>query len=507
MTEVDSDNALLRMTGISKRFAGVQALDNVGLTLGRSEVLGLIGENGAGKSTLMKTLMGIEQPDRGTISLRGRDVAIPDAKAAYRLGIAMVFQEQALLPNMRVYENIFMGHEDDFIRFGWLDVRKMIREAQSVLDDAHVDVPAMSLLGDLSYAQRQMIEIARAFYLTKKFEDQIVVILDEPTTVISEKETARLFETVHSLRDRAAFILISHDINEVTRYCSRIVIMKDGVNTGELASADADVNRIQELMVGREFASNYYLEDMQREPETENVLEVRNLRADRLPDISFEIRRGEIVGLAGLLGCGKDTLLRAIFGDEPVLSGEFLVNGRPETVRSIQDAIALRMGYLPSDRRNDSVFGGLSVRDNFSIVILDRYLRGPLLDVKSEREHADDYLSRLKVKMASPLINLENLSGGNQQKVVIARWLAKKPMLLMIDQPTRGVDVGAKQGIYRIMRELAESGVSILFSSDELNEVIGLSNRILVLKNGEITARLDSPREAKPDERQVIRYM
>lgn len=506
MAETKAD-VLLQMRGICKHFTGVQALDKVGLVLRRSEVLGLIGENGAGKSTLMKVLMGIEQPDSGEIELRGRKVIIPDARAAYHLGIGMVFQEQALLPNMCVYENIFMGHEDEFVKFGWLDKRTMIKEAEAVLQDAHVDVSPMCLLADLTYAQRQMIEIARSFYLTRKFDDQIIIILDEPTTVLSDKEITQLFKTIDKLNDRASFILISHDIEEVKRFCSRIVIMKDGVNTGELDSADADVNRIQELMVGREFASNYYLEDIQRDPAEETVLEVKGLCADRLKDVDFAIKRGEIVGLAGLLGCGKDTLLRVIFGDEAPTSGTIHVNGKQEAIQRIQDAIALRMGYLPSDRRNDSVFGGLSIRDNFNVVILDQYLRGPFINSKIEHEHANEYLSRLKVKMPSASVNLETLSGGNQQKVVIARWLAKEPMLLMIDQPTRGVDVGAKQEIYRIMRELAAHGVSILFSSDELNEVIGLSNRVLVLKNGEITARLDSPKNAKPEEQQVICYM
>ncbi len=506
MSESEAD-VLLHMRDISKHFTGVQALDTVSLVLRRSEVLGLIGENGAGKSTLMKVLMGIEQPDGGEILLRGRKVTIPDAKAAYRLGIGMVFQEQALLPNMSVYENIFMGHEDEFIRLGWLDKRRMVKEAEAVLQDAHVDVSPMRLLGDLTYAQRQMIEIARSFYLTRKFDDQLIIILDKPNTVISEKEISQLFETIEKLNDRASFILISHDIEEVKRFCSRIVIMKDGVNTGELNSADADVNHIQELMVGREFASNYYLENIQSDPGEETVLEVKGLCADRLKDVNFAIKRGEIVGLAGLLGCGKDTLLKVVFGDEAATAGSIFVNGQPAAINRIQDAIALRMGYLPSDRRNDSVFGGLSIRDNFNVVILDQYLRGPFINTKIEHEHAAEYLSRLKVKMPSASVNLETLSGGNQQKVVIARWLAKEPMLLMIDQPTRGVDVGAKQEIYRIMRELASHGVSILFSSDELNEVIGLSNRVLVLKNGEITARLDSAKEAKPDEQQVIRYM
>jgi ribose transport system ATP-binding protein len=495
------------MNLINKHFAGVQALKNVSLTLYRGEVLGLIGENGAGKSTLMKVLMGIELPDSGNIILRGEPVAIHNAKVAYNLGIGMVFQEQALLPNLPVYENIFLGHEEPFTRGGILNTGAMISEAKRVLEDACVDIPPRMLLSDLSYAQRQMVEIARAFFLTRSFDDQIIIVLDEPTTVISEKEIAQLFTTINALRDRAAFILISHNIDEVKRFCDRICIMKDGEKTGELNSADAEVAQIQELMVGRDFSSNYYLTDQQIEPEEETVLELKNLCTGDLENISFQLKKGEILGLAGLLGCGKDMLLKALFGDEKILSGQIYVNGRQTVIRTVQDAINLRIGYLPSDRQQESVFGGLSVLANFNIIILKNYIRRILIDTKEERSHAGKYLNQFNVKTPSIQTNLGNLSGGNQQKVVIARWLARKPMLLLMDQPTRGIDVGAKQEIYRIIRTLASSGVSVLFSSDELCEVIGLSNRICIFKDGKISHIMPSPKEKKPSEELVIQYM
>jgi ribose transport system ATP-binding protein len=498
---------LLQMNLINKHFAGVQALKKVNLTLYRGEILGLIGENGAGKSTLMKILMGIELQDSGNIILRGQSVTIHNAKAAYDLGIGMVFQEQALLPNLPVYENIFLGHEEPFIRCGVLNIGAMILEAQKVLEDANLNIPPRMLLNELSYAQRQMVEIARTFFLTRSFDDQIIIILDEPTTVISEKEIAQLFTTINALRNRAAFILISHNIDEVKRFCNRICIMKDGENVGELNSAEAEVAQIQELMVGRNFSSNYYLTDQQIESEEESVLEVRDLCTANLKNISFHLKKGEILGLAGLLGCGKDMLLKSLFGDEKINSGQIYINGRHVVIRKIQDAINLRIGYLPSDRQQESVFGRLSVLTNFNVIILKNYIRRILIDIKKERAHGRKYLDKLNVKTPSIQTKLENLSGGNQQKVVIARWLAKEPMLLLMDQPTRGIDVGAKQEIYRIIRTLASGGVSILFSSDELCEVIGLSNRICILKDGKISYMLHSPKEEKPSEELVIQYM
>ena len=498
---------LLQMNWINKHFSGVQALKEVNLILHWGEVLGLIGENGAGKSTLMKVLMGIEQADEGEIILREEKVVIPSAKAAYDLGIGMVFQEQALLPNLPVYENIFPGHEEPFIKKGILNIRMMIEEAQKVLNDVHVNIPVRAMVADLTYAQRQMIEIARAFYLTRSFNDQIIIILDEPTTVISEKEIAQLFNIINALRDRAAFILISHDIDEVKRFCDRISIMKDGENTGELISNEAEVSRIQELMVGRDFTANYYLTDQQEDPGEEIVLEVKNLYTNDVKNASFTLKKGEILGFAGLLGCGKEMVLKAIFGDEKIFSGQMYINGKLANIQTVQDAIGLRIGYLPSDRQREGVLGGLSVLTNFNITILQDYISHMLIDTKKERTHGKQYLEQLRVKTPSIQTNLENLSGGNQQKVIIARWLAKSPMLLLMDQPTRGIDVGAKQEIYRIMRALAAGGVSILFSSDELSEVIGLSNRICVFKNGEITRQVDSSKKEKPGEELIIQFM
>jgi ABC-type sugar transport system ATPase subunit len=260
-------------------------------------------------------------------------------------------------------------------------------------------------------------------------------------------------------------------------------------------------------MVGRDFSSNYYLTDQQIEPKEETVLEVKDLCTKDLKDISFQLKKGEIVGFAGLLGCGKDMLLKALFGDEKILSGQIYIGGKPAAIHKIQDAINLGIGYLPSDRQQESVFGRLSVLVNFNIIILKSYIRHILINIKKEQSHAREYVDQLKIKTPSIQTHLENLSGGNQQKVVIARWLVKKPMLLLMDQPTRGVDVGAKQEIYRIIRTLASSGVSILLSSDELCEVIGLSNRICIFKDGKISHTMYSPKEEKPSEELVIRYM
>ena len=485
----------LEMSGISKRFAGVQALQEVSLVAYPGEVLALIGENGAGKSTLMKTLGGVHQPDEGTILIGGVPTVISSVKDSARAGIAFIHQELNVLTNLDVAGNVFLGREPTTggpLRL--LDQARMQRETQPYLDRLGLNISSRTPLGALSLAQQQMVEIAKALSLQAR-----ILIMDEPTSSLTLTETQSLIRVVKDLRAQGVSILyISHRLGEVIEMADRVVGLRDGRNAGGLAKGDITHDRMVSLMVGRDL--DKYQAPLESVPKPMRF-SVRGLRTRRYPEreVSFDIGRGEILGMAGLVGAGRSEAAQAIFGVDPSSSGTLTLDGKTLQVRSPQDAIKNGIYLAPEDRRRSGVIVDMSIQDNITMPSLSRYAPGGLIQGGREMAAAQKASAALRVKTPSVKFPVRNLSGGNQQKVVLAKWLSLEPKLMIFDEPTRGIDVGAKAEIYDLMRGLAKEGVCILMISSDMEEVLGLSDRIAVMHEGHVSGvlgRADASEEA-----------
>ncbi len=475
------EERLLRMTGISKAFPGVQALDDVRLDVEAGTVHALMGENGAGKSTLMKVLAGIYHADAGTITLGGTEVRIPDSSTALRLGIAMIHQELSPVPMMTVAENIYLGREP-VNRFRLVDKRLMTANAQAVFDRWQIDINPRRVMKSLSVAQTQMVEIAKAIST-----DARLIIMDEPTSAITEREVAHLHRMIRSLRESGvAVIYITHKMDEVFRIADKVTVFRDGKHVATLPASELDRQKLITLMVGRELT---HLFPKEHAVIGDVVMSVRGLtRHGVISDISFDLRKGEILGLAGLMGAGRTEVLEAIFGMTRVDAGEIMINGKTVHIKAPSDAIEAGMGLLTEDRKLTGIMGALSVRDNMTIANLNRFSPGWILRKGPMEKACQDQKQALAIKTPSLSQLIRNLSGGNQQKVLVSRWLLTLPDILMIDEPTRGIDVGAKSEIHRLMSGLAKEGKAILMVSSEMPEILGMSDRILVMAAGRITA-------------------
>jgi ribose transport system ATP-binding protein/rhamnose transport system ATP-binding protein len=471
----------LEVRHVSKSFLGTQALEDVSLTIAPGQVLALIGENGAGKSTLIRILSGAHRPDTGEVLVNGLPVDITGPKAAEDLGIATVYQELSLFPDLSVAENLVFGK---FPGTGVISWRKTRDEASRFLRDLGLHVDVTSKVRDLSIAEKQMLEIAKALHRRAQ-----IVILDEPTAVLGGEDVDHLLELVHGLKERGvSVIFVSHRLEEVFGLADRYVVLKDGKLTGAGKIADTNHDDLVSKMVGRDFT---------RPPRTVNrqigdvVLDVRNLsRADVLRDISFSIRSGEVLGVAGLRGAGRTELARAIFGADPITGGEVRVGGRQLKNDGPLRSIRAGIGLVPEERKTQGIFVALSTAANIPIVsMLKRGTR--TLRPSRERRLALEYVEKLRIKVGDVNAPVASLSGGNQQKVVLAKWLNAGVDVLILDEPTRGIDIGAKQEIYELIHSLCEQGLAILVISSELPEVLALSHRILVMHHGEIAAVLD----------------
>ena len=491
MDDMPAQQPLLRMEGISKQFPGVQALKSVSLEVYPGECLALVGENGAGKSTLMKILSGVYEPDEGHILLEGRPVTLSNPHQAQQLGISIIYQEFNLFPNLTVEENIFIGREPSasgFVR--WSSLRQAATE---LLGRLGVQLDPAAVVRDLSVAQQQMVEIAKALSYNSR-----IVIMDEPTSALTEAEVAALLDIIRGLKAQGlGIIFISHRLEEVFAISDRITVLRDGQNVGDLITAQATPEQVVQLMVGRRLEDLFQKEDSQVSERP--VLEVRGLsrtgtRRDPsaivLKDISFQVRAGEIVGLAGLVGSGRTELVRAIFGADHYDSGEILIDGQPVTIRSPQDAIRLGIGLVPEDRKQQALVLELAVRENISLAALSRICRGGFVRLAEERRLAQSFVNALQIRTPGLEQKVRNLSGGNQQKVVLAKWLALEPKILLVDEPTRGVDIGAKAEVHHLLSQLAQRCVAILMISSELPEILGMSDRVLVMRRGMIAGEL-----------------
>lgn len=475
--------ALLEVSGISKSFPGVRALHEVGFSVDRGEVVALLGENGAGKSTLMKILAGVQPADRGEISIDGKMVKVSSVEEGLAQGIALIHQELNLATNLSVGANIFLGREPK--KRGLIDEKTIAAESRKYLDKVGLDVPPETLVGDLTIGKQQLVEIAKALST-----DARILIMDEPTSSLSQRETGRLFEVVKDLRGNGVSIVyISHRLAEVIELADRVVVLRDGENAGELKKDEVTHDTMVSLMVGRDLSQFYAHMPLDA---GEMVLSVSGLRTPVHPghELNFELKAGEIVGLAGLVGAGRTELLESLFGIAPAVGGTIEVNGAAVTISNPRDAIEAGLALVPEDRKQQGLILDMAVADNLSLVSLERDQRKGFLNFDAENAISKEMVERMRIKTPSDRQIVRFLSGGNQQKVVIGKWLAMKPGALLLDEPTRGIDIGAKQEIYALMEELAEQGVAILFVSSEMEEVLGMADRVLVMHEGQLTGEL-----------------
>ena len=483
---------LLSVRDIEKSFPGVSALSGVSFNVTKGEVHALLGENGAGKSTLIKIVSGVFPPDRGEVIVDGKPVDLQRPDDARRAGIATIYQELLLFPELTVAENIFMGHAPR-AGLGRLDWRTMREKTTDLLASLAIhDLHADRVVGSLSVGNRQRVEILRALS-----QDARILIMDEPTAALTEYDVTRLFDIVRKLKARGvAVIYISHRLDEIFAIADRVTVLRDGAHIATKRVADTTATELVQLMVGRKIESLFPKITV---PIGEPVLEVKDLERRPLTKrISLTVRAGEIVGLAGLVGSGRSELAHTIFGVTPAEGGEIKIRGQEVDIRSPAQARALGIGYVPEDRGTQGLVRAMTVRENFSLAALGKVAFGGFIDRASERKLAGDGVKRFAVKASSLEQVAGKLSGGNQQKIVLGKWLANQPKLLILDEPTRGIDVGAKAEIHRLMGELAAQGLAILMISSELPEVLGMSDRVLVMREGHIVAEF--PREEATQE-------
>lgn len=500
--------AMLAAVQISKSFVGVPALSNVDVEVRPSEVVGLIGENGAGKSTLMRVLAGTHRPDSGSLTLDAKPLRLRNARDAAVHGIGMVFQEQSLLLNLSVAENVYFGQEAQFARFGIVNWRRMNLAARRQLEKIGVDIDVTTRTSELTFAARQMVELAKALTLEESTQRQLVILLDEPTSMLGQADIETLFARVRALKARASFVFVSHRLEEVLKISDRVYVMKDGRVVAEHAADAVTAPRLHEIMVGRGLQSEYYKEMKQESPGAEVLLETSNLGVARIfRNVDLKLHAGEVVGIAGVVGSGREEVTRCVGGFLPQTNGMLSVAGVPTRIVSPGQAVKAGIGYVPRERRVEGLVMFLSIAINITLANLDCVMSHGVIDYRRERNLAVDWIRRLRIKAPSPDIACRNLSGGNQQKVVLARWMNAGSRILVLDHPTRGLDVGAKEEVYELVRELSAQGKGILLISDTLEETIGLAHTVLVMRDGEITARFDASRGRKPDQVELLRHM
>jgi len=493
---------LLEVRGVSKAFPGVQALENVDFEAYPGEVVALLGENGAGKSTLMKILSGVYHMDSGQIRLRGQPTVPRDPHHAQQLGIAIIYQEFNLTPNQSVATNIFLGREPYVPGFFGtariVDYQRMRREAAALLAQVGARFSPDALVRDLSVAQQQMVEIAKA--LAVKAE---IIIMDEPTSALGPEEVTVLFDIVHRLKSQGlAVIFITHRLEEVFRVADRIVVLRDGRRVGAMPISQASTEAIISLMVGRALEGHTQVDAGRLGGDI--VLEVRGLtRRGVIHDVSFSLRRGEILGIAGLVGAGRTETVRAIFGADPLDAGEIYVEGRRVHITSPEAAMQAGLALVPENRQRQGLVLIQSVERNIALPSLERLSRRRFVDRKRMRQLGHTYVDRLRIRTPSLEQRVLFLSGGNQQKVVLAKWLATGPKVLILDEPTRGIDVGAKAEVHSIMRDLAERGIGIIMISSEMPEILAMSDRILVMCEGRVAGILD---RAEATQERIMAY-
>ena len=476
---------ILTMKGIDKSFPGVHALDHVDLEIRKGEVLALMGENGAGKSTLMKVLTGIYKKDEGTITYEGKEVEFENPRAAQAAGIVIVHQELNMMNHLTVAQNIFIGRE--IMKGNLIDDAKMNEEAKKLFAKLNIEIDPTEKMGNLTVGKQQMCEIAKAIS-----HDAKVIIFDEPSAALTESEIEELFKIIRDLKEKGVgMVYISHRMDEIKVITDRVTVMRDGTYVGTIITKESTKDDIINMMVGRviyedpKAASNV-------KPDAPVVLKVEHLNAGKMVrDVSFELRKGEILGFSGLMGAGRTETARALFGADKKDSGEIYINGKKVEINSPEDAVKCGIGYLSEDRKRYGCVVGKTVAENTTMASLENFMSGLFINKKKEEESAWEYVKALKTKTPTVDTEVVNLSGGNQQKVVIAKWLVRDCEILIFDEPTRGIDVGAKSEIYTLMNELVAQGKSIIMISSEMTEVLRMSDRVIVMCEGRKTGEID----------------
>lgn len=477
---------IVQLEGVGKTFPGVRALSDISVDFYPGEVHVLLGENGAGKSTLIKIIAGVYQADEGVLRVNGEEVSFRNTREGLAHGISVIHQELSVIPDLTVSENIFLGREPKLRGTGLIDKSRMNRETQNILDEIGVSIRANSLIRNLNNGDRQMVEIARAVS-----QDSKMVIMDEPTSSLSNKEVEALFRVISGLKKKnVAVVYISHRLKEISAIGDRITILRDGTLVKTAPLSEVSTDDMITLMVGRQMKQFYYRADAATD---ETVLKVDHLtRKGVFEDVSFELKKGEILGVAGLIGAGRTEVMRAVFGADPYDSGTCTVFGKKVRFRSPREAIRMGIGLIPEDRRGQGLLLEKSVRENTSLASLYENSKHGIIDEKWESKVAKEYIELLHTKTPGESALVKNLSGGNQQKVVIAKWLVARSKILIMDEPTRGIDVNAKAEIYHLMKEFVEGGGSIIMVSSEMPEILGVSNRIMVMSEGRVTGFLDN---------------
>jgi ribose transport system ATP-binding protein len=473
---------LLSIRDISKDFSGVRVLNNISIDIRTGEVFGILGENGAGKSTLLKIVCGIYRPSAGRLVLKGREVAIKTPMEAKSLGISMIPQEFNLIPTLSVFENIFLGSE--MKKGGLLNKKEMRRKTQSLLNELRTNLSPDALIEDLSVAEKQMVEIAKALV-----HDSEILIMDEPTTVLTALEVEILFELIERLKkNNVSILFISHKLHEVKRVCDRILVLRDGEQICVNAVKDVDEQDMARKMVGRELNQIF---PAKASPGSEEVLRVQNLSDGvLLKDISFQLKKGELLGFSGLIGAGRTELAECLMGLRPKTTGQVSVRGEEACIHSCADALRYKLGYLSEDRKGKGLLLNCGIPENVTLISLSKYSNW-CINRKKEQESSQKYIDQFNIKAASMQADLEFLSGGNQQKVYLSKWMDTEPEILILDEPTRGIDVNAKKEIYHFIHSLVSNGVSCILISSELEEIIGLCSRVLVMREGKITGEME----------------
>ena len=479
---------LLEMKNICKSFPGVKALQNVDFQLKSGEIHALLGENGAGKSTLIKVLGGIYIAEEGTILIDGKEVAITGVNSARANGISIIHQELVLVPHMTVAENIFLGREA-LGKFG-VNYTKMSADAQKMLDRFDLGIDSDAQIADLSIAQQQMVEIVKAISFNCR-----ILVMDEPTSSISDREVAALFEIMRSLAAQGVGIIyISHKMSELAEVCDRVTVLRDGCYVGTRDVASTPKDELIAMMVGREL-DQYYVRDHVKSDEVVlrcvDIKDGKKGRRARVKGVSFEVHRGEIVGFAGLVGAGRSETMQCVFGLTRAKTGETYIDGKKVDIRTAVDAMKNGIAMVPENRKLQGLYHVQSVRFNSTIEVLEQFMHNLVVNARREEEITQEFIDKMRTKTPSQEQTIANLSGGNQQKVMIGRWLATNPKILILDEPTRGVDVGAKAEIYEIMNNLTKQGVSIIMISSELPEIINMSDRVYVMYEGRITGCIE----------------
>lgn len=504
-----NSNSVLEITNVDKSFPGVKALQNMNFNVYQNEIVGLVGENGAGKSTLMKILVGIYKIDKGKMKLYGKNVKLSDSRMAIQLGVGMVFQEGSLIPNLTIAENLFLGHESRFKQYGLISMSKVMKEAEKQLDRVGLNINPKTPVYNLSQASRQMVEVARLLWLSNIYHiENPLLILDEPTAVLTSQEIDKLFNIIRIIKNKASIIFISHRLEEIFELSDRIVVLKNGKNMANIKASETNIHQVENLMIGRKLSKEYYNESEQNEPKDEVLLKVDGLeKKGSFRPISFLIKKGEILSLVGVVGSGKEDICKCIFGMMKPDNGIISIEGKEVKIDNPKDAVKAGIGYIPINRREEGLALQMDVMSNITLVMLKKIIRNGLISSRVEKEEALHWIKKCSILTPSSKTLCKNLSGGNQQKVVLSKWLAANVKIMILNHPTRGVDIGAKEEFYKMIRLLTLGGMSILLMSDRLEEDIGLCNRMIIMKDGEITEELACPVNDKPTPVDIISYI